>query len=170
MAQSAQCWFFFKPSQRTEWSQVRRLKHLHPIMQVWAESPGRQSNCMTGEFGLLSWIIPCWILCAYVSVTRIGSFSARILKGKAWASQELCNIFLAGNKFRPLIFFFFFSLKHWKETWGSKGMIVARKHGWFYCACYCAPRPQLGLESHCARHCPSAEQETILGLEACSID
>lgn len=100
--------FFFKSSQIIEWSQVRRMKHLHPIMQVWAESPGRQSNCMTGEFGLLSWIIPCWILCAYVSVTRIGSFSARILKGKAWASQELCNIFLAGNKFRPLIFFFFF--------------------------------------------------------------
>lgn len=100
--------FFLKPSQRTEWSQVRRLKHLHPILQVWAKSPGRQSNCMMGEFGLLSWIIPCWILCEYVSVTRIGSFSARILKGKAWASQELCNIFLAGNKFRPLIFFFFF--------------------------------------------------------------
>jgi len=41
-------------------------------------------------------------------------------------------------------------------------MIAARKHGWFYCACYCAPRPQLGLESHCARHCPNTRKEQSL--------
>lgn len=41
-------------------------------------------------------------------------------------------------------------------------MITARKQGWFYCPCYCAPRPQLGLESHCARHCPNTEEGTIL--------
>lgn len=121
---------FLKPSSRTEWSQAKRLKHFASHLTGTSR---KLRKAVQLPYRLI-WALHYRLIWAFdlnlpllaflcTSVTRTESFSARLSKGEARASQKSCNIFLAGNKFRSLhLFYFYFFYFFLKMLEGNVGL------------------------------------------------